>query len=262
MTTSFSVFALRTPVVAPGDDITQCILGAVPSLAGGGLQDGDVLVIAESALASAEGRITRLDRVVPSGRARELAGRFGLDPRVAELVLRESDEVQGGIPGFILSLKNGTLLPNAGIDASNAPPGCVVLLPEDPDRSAALVRRRLRERTGRDVAVIIADSRTHAMRMGSGGVAIGCAGIPSILDDRGRTDLFGRELHVTRRALADNIASAAEIVMGEADESVPAAVIRGLGIPFSDRYSGVEKIAAGECLFMGLLQHTGDPGQE
>jgi len=110
------------------------------------------------------------------------------------------------------------------------------------------------------VAVIIADSRTHAMRMGSGGVAIGCAGIPSILDDRGRKDLFGRELHVTRRALADNLASAAEVVMGEADESRPAAVIRGVGIPFSDEYIGVEKIAADECLFMGLLRHRGKEG--
>ena len=102
------------------------------------------------------------------------------------------------------------------------------------------------------VGVIIADSRTHAMRLGCSGVAIGCAGIPSVIDDRGRSDLFGRKLEVTKRAVADNIASAAEIVMGEADECTPAAVIRGIGLPVGD-LSGVESIAADECLFMGVF---------
>jgi coenzyme F420-0:L-glutamate ligase len=154
-------------------------------------------------------------------------------------------------------MKKGTLLPNAGIDASNAPAGSVVLLPLDPDASAARIRSAIAERTGVDLGVIIVDSRTHAMRLGCSGVAIGCSGIPSVIDERGRKDLFGRELQVTKRAVADCIASAAELVMGEADECVPAAVIRGIGLPIGD-YNGVATIDASECLFMGVALHA-DP---
>jgi coenzyme F420-0:L-glutamate ligase len=172
---------------------------------------------------------------------------------VVQVVLQESDAVVGGIPGFLLCMKHGTLLPNAGIDASNAPPGCLVPLPRDPDGSAVRIRQAVASRAGARTGVIIADSRTHAMRMGCSGVAIGCAGIPSILDVRGRCDLFGRQLEVTRQALADNLASAAEIVMGEADECTPAAIIRGLGLPIGEE-AGVETIDADECLFMGVLR--------
>ena len=105
------------------------------------------------------------------------------------------------------------------------------------------------------MGVIIADSRTHAMRLGCSGVAIGCAGINAVIDDRGRSDLFGRKLEVTKRAVADNIVSAAELVMGEADECTPAAIIRGIGLPISDQV-GIESIAADECLFMGVLRNS------
>jgi coenzyme F420-0:L-glutamate ligase len=150
-------------------------------------------------------------------------------------------------------MKSGTLLPNAGVDASNAPPGCVTPLPASPDESARRIKREVEEVTGAKIGVIIADSRTHAMRSGCSGVAIGCAGIPSVIDDRGRSDLFGRKLEVTKRAVADNIASAAELVMGEADECTPAAIIRGIGLPVSDDRIGVESIAADKCLFMGVF---------
>jgi coenzyme F420-0:L-glutamate ligase len=139
------------------------------------------------------------------------------------------------------------------VDASNAPPGCVTPLPSNPDSSALILKRRIKQETGADVGVIVADSRTHAMRVGCSGVAIGCAGIPSVLDARGRNDLFGRPLVVTRQALADNLASAAEVVMGEADERIPAALVRGLGIPVTDA-TGIESISAEDCLFMGLLE--------
>ncbi|MDD1719809.1 MAG: coenzyme F420-0:L-glutamate ligase [Methanoregulaceae archaeon] len=254
MNDSFCVYGLNTPVLAQGDRISQMIAAAAIVSTCDGIEDGDVIVIAESAVATVEGRIVRLDQVTPSVQAEELAGKYGMDPAVVEVVLRESDEVIGGIPGFLLSMKGGTLLPNAGVDASNAPEGCVLPLPADPDASALEIRREIAGFTGADTGVIIADSRTHAMRVGCSGVAIGCAGIPSVIDDRGRTDLFGRRLEVTRRAIADNIASAAEIVMGEADECVPAALVRGLGLPIGDT-CGVETIDAEECLFMGLLSN-------
>ncbi len=186
-----------------------------------------------------------------------LGEKYQMDPRTVEVVIRESDSIVGGIKGFLLCMKGGTLLPNAGVDASNAPPGCVTPLPKNPDQSALAIKNSIGEKTGAKVGVIIADSRTHAMRLGCSGVAIGSAGITSVIDDRGRSDLFGRKLEVTKRAVADNIASAAELVMGEADECIPAAIIRGLGMPIGDQI-GIETIDAEECLFMGVFcKNTG-----
>jgi coenzyme F420-0:L-glutamate ligase len=210
-------------------------------------------VLAETAVATAEGNIIPLSTITPSAWAEKLAGQYQMDPRIAEVVLQECDSVVGGIPGFILCMKNGTLLPNAGVDASNAPLGCVTPLPRDPDRSALAIKNAIYEQCRARIGVIIADSRTHAMRRGCSGVAIGCAGIAAVIDDRGRSDLYGRKLEVTQRAIADNIASAAELVMGEADESTPAAIIRGLGLPVIDQ-TGIEAIAAEECLFMGIFR--------
>ena len=253
MNVSFSVCGVKTGLIQGGDDLTGRLLDAVKTTPCIGFQDGDILVLAESMVATAEGRVIALDTITPSDKAREYADRYSIDPRTAEVIIQESDEIVGGIPHFLLCMKGGTLLPNAGIDASNAPKGCLVPLPADPDASAARIREEIRKMAGRNVAVIIADSRTHAMRAGCSGVAIGCAGIVAVIDDRGRSDLFGNTLMVTKRAVADNIASAAELVMGEADEGIPAAIIRGLGLPVSDGPVGIESIDASECLFMGLL---------
>jgi coenzyme F420-0:L-glutamate ligase / coenzyme F420-1:gamma-L-glutamate ligase len=252
MKNKYSVSGIFTGIIRPGDDIVTLILSAKDTTALGGLKNGDIIVIAESALATSESRLVELISVEPSERASELAGRYEMDPREVEVVLRESDNIVGGIQGFLLCMKNGTLLPNAGVDASNAPPGFLVPLPANPDKSAARIREEIRKREGIVTGVIIADSRTHAMRVGCSGVAIGCAGFPSVIDDRGRSDLFGRKLQVTKRAIADNIATAAELVMGEADECTPVAVIRGLGLPMTEQ-TGVEEIAAEDCLFMGTL---------
>ena len=252
MNSSFTVFGLPTGIIRSSDPIAERVIAAAGKYCGG-FQDGDILVLAETAVATSEGNVIRLSEISPSDHARRLAEQYRMDPAVADVVLRESDSIVGGIPGFLLCMKGGTLLPNAGVDASNAPPGCVTPLPADPDASARRIRGEIAEVTGAKIGVIIADSRTHAMRLGCSGVAIGCTGIPSVIDDRGRSDLFGRKLEVTKRAVADNIASAAELVMGEADECTPAAVIRGIGLPVSEDFIGVESIAADECLFMGVF---------
>lgn len=249
MSRSFRVFGIKTGLISPGED-TAAILSENSSQSEG-IFDGDVIVIAESALATAEGRIIRLDEITPSGEAESYAKKYCMNPALAQVVLNESDEIIGGIPGFLLCMKNGTLLPNAGIDGSNAPKGTVVALPKDPDASAERIQKEILKLTGARTAVIIADSRTHAMRLGCSGVAIGCYGITSVTDERGKKDLFGRELEVTQLAVADNIASAAELVMGEADECTPFAVIRGLGLEMNDE-SGVHSIEPSECLFMGV----------
>jgi coenzyme F420-0:L-glutamate ligase/coenzyme F420-1:gamma-L-glutamate ligase len=252
MNSTFGVFGLSTGIITMGDSIADRVIAAAQQ-ACSGFKDGDILVLAETAVATAEGNVITLSLITPSERAQDLAARYQMDPRIVEVVLKESDSVVGGIPGFLLCMKAGTLLPNAGVDASNAPPGCVTPLPKNPDKSALAIKNTIKDLTGARIGVIIADSRTHAMRLGCSGVAIGSAGITAVIDDRGRSDLFGRKLEVTKRAVADNIASAAEIVMGEADECTPAAIIRGLGMPIGDQ-TGIETIAAEECLFMGVFR--------
>jgi coenzyme F420-0:L-glutamate ligase/coenzyme F420-1:gamma-L-glutamate ligase len=254
MNHSFTVCGLPTGIIKSGDSITECVIAAAQQVCSGFL-DGDILVLAETAVATAEGNIITLSNIIPSAQAKELGEKYQMDPRTVEVVLRESDSIVGGIKGFLLCMKGGTLLPNAGVDASNAPPGCITPLPKNPDQSALTIKNTIKVRTGASIGVIIADSRTHAMRLGCSGVAIGSAGITAVIDDRGRSDLFGRKLEVTKRAVADNIASAAELVMGEADECIPAAIIRGLGMPVGDQ-TGIETIAADECLFMGVFQKT------
>ena len=254
MNPAFSVTGLPTGLIRPGDPFTDRIIAAA-NAACGGFADGDILVLAETAVATAEGNVIRLDTITPSPMAQELAERYQMDPRTVEVVLSESDSVVGGIPGFLLCMKQGTLLPNAGVDASNAPPGCLVPLPKDPNASAVRIKEEISHLCHARIGVIVADSRTHAMRLGCSGVAIGCAGITSVIDDRGRSDLFGRKLEVTKRAIGDNIASAAELVMGEADECTPAALIRGLGMPVGDQV-GVDTIDADECLFMGVFRNS------
>jgi len=261
----FTVTGLASDLILPGDDITDRLLNALENAGGDSLRDGDVLVLAESMVATAEGRIVSLDTVTPSSRAYELAGTYGMDPREAEIVLRESDEIIGGIPGFLLCMKGGTLLPNAGVDNSNAPEGCLVPLPADPDASAERIRMEIRKRSRADVGVIIADSRVHPMRSGCCGIAIGCAGIPAVLDthrwnDSSRNNEF-RELS----AVADCIASAAELVMGESDEGIPFALVRGIGLPISNR-TGVPVADANDCTYMQVFSgrcrsHDGNNGR-
>ncbi len=253
MNSFFRLYGIKTPLLTKGSQISLILADSIRSSEAKTLEQGDIIVIAESPLATVEGNIIELDKVIPSREACIIAKQYKIEPEFAQVVLNESDSVIGGIPGFILSLKNGTLLPNAGVDHSNAPPGSVVLLPADPDKSAERIANELEKIFKVQIAVIVGDSRTHPLRVGSAGVAIGCYGIDSVIDDRGNFDLFNRELLVTKRAIADNIVSAAEIVMGEAAESTPVALIRGLGLPLT-RSSGIETILPSECLFIGTFR--------
>jgi coenzyme F420-0:L-glutamate ligase/coenzyme F420-1:gamma-L-glutamate ligase len=198
------------------------------------LEDGDVLVLAQKVVSKAEGRIVRLDEVEPSGRARELAG--GEDPRRIEVILRESSRIVRTRPPLVIAeTRHGFVCASAGVDSSNAPAaGTVVLLPVDPDASAEGIRARLRELTGRDVAVLVTDSFGRPWRQGTTDVAIGAAGLRVLLDLRGVRDRVGYELHATTIAVADEIAGAAELVMGKT-HGVPGAIVRGLSLPGEGR---------------------------
>jgi coenzyme F420-0:L-glutamate ligase len=252
MSQGFCVYGIKTGLLEPGDDITARILSVLPETPAKELLDRDILLFAESPLSSTEGRNVKLDTLCPSEKAYAFAEKFGMDPGLAELVILESDEILGGIQGYLLARRGNLVLPNAGIDESNAPDGWVTRLPEDPDKSAERIRTEIRDRTGKEVAVLVIDSRTHAMRLGVSGVAIGVSGILPITDERGKTDLFGHKLQVTRRAVADSLASAAELLMGESDEGVPVVLVRGYDYVFS-KDAKIESIAPEEDLFLGSL---------
>lgn len=229
---SVTFFPLRgVPLVEPGDDLAGILLEALRDndLT---LVDGDVVVLAQKIVSKAEGLYVELDTVEPSERALELAKKVGKDPRHVEVVLSESDEIVKVGPHVIVAAHRlGFVMANAGIDESNishGEGGRVLLLPRDPDGSAAELKRRLEEASGVTIGVVINDSFGRPWRNGVVGVALGAAGVPSLVDRIGSQDLFGRTLKVTEIAVADELASAASLLMGQADEGVPVVLIRGV----------------------------------
>jgi coenzyme F420-0:L-glutamate ligase/coenzyme F420-1:gamma-L-glutamate ligase len=220
------------PLVARGDDLAAFTAAAL-TRAGLALRPGDVLVFAQKVISKAEGRQVELADVVPGATAFDLAQTVQKDPRLVELVLRESRRVvRSAKDVLIVEHRLGLIMANAGIDQSNVadPAGgeFALLLPENPDASAARLRDRLRVLTGCEPGVIIGDSFGRPWRVGTVGVAIGCAGLPATLDLRGQADLFGRPLRVTVVGHADEIASAASMLMGQANEGCPVVLVRGL----------------------------------
>jgi coenzyme F420-0:L-glutamate ligase/coenzyme F420-1:gamma-L-glutamate ligase len=229
VTEEVRVIALRgIPELEEGDDLPALLVESAGRV--GGLERDDVVVVAQKAVSKVEGRVVRLSDVEPSERARELAG--GEDARRTEVILRESrDVVRARPPLLIVETKHGFVCASGGVDTSNAKgPDTVVLLPLDPDASAALLCDSIRARTGIDVAVIVSDSFGRAWRQGTTDVALGVAGLVPIRDLRGERDAAGYELHATQIAIADEIAGAAELVMGKTND-VPAAIVRGVHFP-------------------------------
>jgi coenzyme F420-0:L-glutamate ligase/coenzyme F420-1:gamma-L-glutamate ligase len=228
------------PLVKPGDDLAALIVKALDR-AEIALRAGDALIVAQKVVSKAEGRYAALATVTPGAEALALAKKTGKDARVVELILGESVRVVRHRPNLlIVQHKNGYVLANAGIDASNVEPDPtlgerVLLLPEDPDRSCAELRERLRTVAGVAPTVIINDSLGRAWRRGTVGTAIGAAGLMALVDLRGQTDLFGRELLVSQVGLADELAAAASLVQGEAAEGTPVAHIRGLAPEQTDQ---------------------------
>ncbi|HZM47594.1 MAG TPA: coenzyme F420-0:L-glutamate ligase [Burkholderiales bacterium] len=230
------------PEVTVGADLAALVLEGL-GRAGRSLQNGDVLVIAQKIVSKSEGRTVRLADVTPSARAQELAQRADRDPRFVELILRESRAVLRVKPGvLIVEHSLGFVMASAGIDQSNVPgeDGSVLLLPEDPDASARRLREDLVQKTAADVGIVINDSFGRAWRNGVAGVAIGVAGIPALVDLRGRADRGGRALKVTQVAAADEIASAASLLMGQAEEGLPVVLARGF--PYARRASAASEL--------------------
>ncbi len=229
-----ALFAISgIPLVQPGDDLAAFIIKAMED-AGPRPENGDVVAVAQKAVSKAENRFVDLATVAPSARAIDLAKEIDKDPRLVEVILSESRRVVRHRPGLIVvEHREGFVMANAGVDHSNVaePDGreLVLLLPAHPDASADALRARLEAHFRCRLAVIINDSFGRAWRRGTVGVALGASGLPALVDMRGMSDLFGRELLVTEVAFADEIAAAASLLMGQAAEGRPVVLLRGLG---------------------------------
>jgi coenzyme F420-0:L-glutamate ligase len=247
-----TLIPLQTPLILPEHNITDILIQSMeeqhitP-------HNNDIFIIAESAVATSEGQLINLNTITPTPQANALGKQYQVDPREAQLILQEADEILGGVPSVILTITKGILSPNAGIDASNAPPNHVILLPKNPQKSAERIQRELENHYHCRLAVIISDSRTQPLRLGTVGVALACSGIEPVEDARGTTDLYGNTLTITRKATADNLTSAAQLLMGEAAESTPAVIARGIKTK-KGNYHHIPKIPRHECLFFGALR--------
>ena len=251
------VFGIKTPLIKKGDDLVSIALSGAERIKNP-IQSHDIVVYSAKVIGVSQGRLVDLSTIVPSEEGKALSRKYKLEPPFAELVLREADAVLGGVDYAALTVKSGVLTANAGVDQSNAPLGHAALWPKDPQKSADDLRAGFRK-AGLDVGVLVVDSRTLPLRMGSTGVALGISGFSPVEDLRGRKDLFGRPMKIKRAALADDIASASNIVMGETSESVPIAVVRGAPVRFEEGHNIEEAfIPMDQCLIMHLFEGCSD----
>jgi coenzyme F420-0:L-glutamate ligase / coenzyme F420-1:gamma-L-glutamate ligase len=233
MPSQLTITALTgVPLVKAGDDLAAIGLAAYAAT-GLAPADGDVLVVAQKIVSKAEDRVVDVATIEPSPQAIALAAEVEKDPRLVEVILSESRRIVRHRPNLVIAEhRNGWVMANAGIDHSNVALADgvdrVLLLPVDPDASAEALRQRLIDTTGKRIAIIISDSFGRPFRRGTVGIALGAAGLPAVIDWRGHPDLFGRKLEVTETGFADEIAAAASLVQGQADEGTPIVLVRGL----------------------------------
>jgi len=246
----------QLPLLKEGDDLATMIVARARKL-GFGIKNRDILIIGEKAVSKTEGRVVNIDHIKPSPRAAQLARRTGKRPEFIEVVLRDSRRVlRADDDAFIVVTKDGQTCMNGGVDKSNVKgDSTYALLPENPDASARQLRRRMKKLTGRDVGVVICDTRSRPFRRGQVEECVGIAGMSPLVDYRGDKDLFGYKLRFKNVALADELASAAELVMGQGREATPVAIIRGLTrVRFQEHSSAKNMgVTAEEDLFRGTL---------
>jgi coenzyme F420-0:L-glutamate ligase len=252
---SLSVFPIQSSLKIDRFDLFESLKS---DLTNSGLkpENGDVIVISSKYVANYQGRYMEYQNVHPSPEAGIVATKFHIKPKIAEIILRESDVIFGGIPGFVITSSDYIMAPNAGIDKSNAKKGTIILYPTDPYRIAEQLRRQFLLTYQIHVGVIIADSRLMPARTGTVGVAIACAGIEPTSDLRGKKDLYGNPLKVTFQAVADDLASIANFKMGEGNEAIPAALVRDAGVKLTDRRIREDEMAIShdQCVYVRGLR--------
>jgi coenzyme F420-0:L-glutamate ligase len=242
---------VTTRVIGQKDDLVDVLLKAL-DLRGTKLENEDIIVVASKVVALVEGRVRKASEVRVSKRASDLATRLAVDQALMQLILDESEVIYEGCSEFVLTVRKGFPCVNACIDAANAPEGSFILPPINADESAHRMREDIRAKTGRKVAVVVADSGLLPGRRGTIGVALGFAGLKPSKNYIGKKDLYGRPLRVTFQSVVDDIASAAKLLMGEADERVPFVIVRGAPVKFTDERIAVETtlLPSDTCVFM------------
>lgn len=247
------LFGLSTKKLLHKNNIVNEILNAIDKR-NLKMDEGDVVAITSKVLAIIQDRIKKLDSVRPSREAGKIAETYDLDPNFVEIVLQEAEKVYGGVPKALLTLKDHVLIANAGVDQKNSPKGFVALWPKLPHKSAEKIRKELYAKTGKRVGVLIVDSRVTPLRMGTIGIAIGIAGFEPLKDYRNEIDLYGKSIAITRQALADDLASAAHLIMGESNERVPAVLIKNAPVKLADKVKPSSVLISAEhCLFMNQM---------
>ncbi|NND87485.1 MAG: coenzyme F420-0:L-glutamate ligase [Nitrosopumilus sp.] len=221
------------------------------------LQEGDIIVISTKYISNSQGRIVNLDKIKPSAEGHNVSKKFLLNPEMAEVIIRESDKIFGGIGGFVITSADNIMAPNAGIDKSNAKKGKVILYPTKPYLVAEQLRRKIFLKMSIRVGIILADSRLMPARIGTAGIAISCAGLEPVLDMRAKKDLDGNLLKVTFQAVADNIATIANHKMGEGGESKPFAIVRNSEVKLTDRKINPSEMAISpdQCVYVRGLSN-------
>ncbi len=242
------LFPIKTPLIQANDNLIEILISSIKEL---DLKDGDILVVSSKVIALTEGRIVNYKTVKPSEKAESLAKQYDLEPGFVELVLQEADKVFGGVKRAILTMKNNMFIANAGLDHSNAPEDHAILWPKNPSLSADNIRKEFKKRLNVSIGVIISDSHCSPLRTGTTGFALATSGFDAVVDERGKPDLFGKKMRITQRAVADGLASAAVVVMGETDEKIPAVLIRDTQIELTYQPSKSSTyFPPNECLFL------------
>lgn len=253
MKKNMQLFALSTKLIKPGDSLVDVILEAAKRHRLE-IEERDLLAIASKAVAMAQKRLVKLSSIEPSEKAKVFAEKYDLEPSFVEIVLREAEKVYGGVSKTLLTLKNNMLVANAGVDHKNAPEGHAILWPLAPHKSAEKIRREILAKTGKHVGVLIIDSRITPLRMGTTALAIGIAGFKPTKDCRVERDLYDKRIHITRHAVADDLASAAHLLMGETTARTPFVLIKNAPVNFGEEFDpNSVVIPAEQCLFMQSL---------
>ena len=248
------LYQLRSSLIRPGDSIVSKFSEAL-SRRNVRLRDGDIVAMASKAVAIAEGRLRPLSQVRPSRRAIRLGRQYSLPPDFVQVVINEADHVYGGVKGALLTLTKGEATANAGADQKNSPKGLVVLWPANPDISARKIRVSVSRTFRRRIGVVIVDSRVTPLRLGTVGLALGSSGVEPIKDFRRKPDLYGRRARITFHAVADDIASAAHLVMGEGRERTPFVIVRGAPVRLTDNDGRRIRLSVEECLYMSQVSN-------
>jgi coenzyme F420-0:L-glutamate ligase len=248
---SITIYPIKSEVKTEKFDLFESLISSLKK-SPLTLENGDVIVISSKFVANSQGRMIDYEQVVPSIESKLLGKKFQINPKIAEIILRESDIIFGGIPGFVITSADNIIAPNAGIDKSNAPKGRIILYPTDSYLVAEQLRRKIFLKYSIHVGIIITDSRLMPARVGTVGIAIACSGIEPVLDIRGQKDLFENPLKVTFQAVADNLASIANLKMGEGSDATPFCVIKNSQAQITDRKIAPDEMAISydQCVYV------------